>query len=56
MAESKTDEDNVSTSFEPDKFKLYTRRWLILFVLALLQTSNALVSWFGMNYIPFLSY
>lgn len=38
------DEDALSTSFEPKAFKLYTKRWLILLVLSLLQCSNAMVS------------
>lgn len=39
-----SDEDALSTSFEPKTFKLYKKRWLILLVLSLLQCSNAMVS------------
>jgi len=47
------DEDALSTSFEPKAFKLYTKRWLILLVLSLLQCSNAMI-W--LSYAPIADY
>ncbi|XP_067937928.1 solute carrier family 49 member A3-like [Watersipora subatra] len=43
MGQPEEDEDALSTNYEPPTFKLYKRRWFILFVLSLLQCSNAMI-------------